>query len=540
MQQRKISCLVALFISVIAILSFATASGAPNEQDRDASIQRISTQTAALEKQMRALQVQLRELKQQQAQLVGQRTTTNTSTKHTKAVSHHSKHHGKGSGDVLRSNPEGTLGSQLDTAKQVTRWMDIRGTTVVTSPYFGPQPQFDGSDMLVNTSSVNKDIVLLQMRKNINKEVDDAQKPAEHYSVLALSGELEGVAAFSRGYDKTKTSDVDLAAAEIDVAALVYPWLLGYMTLEYDNSSLPGATTGSGRRAGNSNFGLGQGFLTVGNLERSPIYFSLGQLYAPFGQYSSYMYSSPLTKVLGRAKVRGAVLGYDGITNNTGLYASVYTFSGDSRVQKDRNIDEGGANIGYRYRNGTFKTAGSVSVISNIADSNGMQSNGIDTSNQFSGFGANSSTERLKHRVPGIDIQGNINYGPFTIIGDYVSGLSSFSRSDMTYNGHGANPGAMHIEGAYNFAFYNRPGSFAVGYDRSWEALALSIPRDRISTTLSYSVWRNTLASLEYRYDMNYRNSDTAGGNVRNGPQTLIRPTGRQSNTVTFVLDYFF
>ena len=95
----------------------------------------------------------------------------------------------------------------------------------------------------------------------------------------------------------------------------------------------------------------------------------------------------------------------------------------------------------------------------------------------------------------------------------------------------------MHVEGAYNFIFYNRPGSFAVGYDHSWEALAFNIPRDRAITTLSYSVWRNTLASFEYRYDINYNSADRASGT---GGSVSLVPGGRTSNNFILVLDYFF
>ena len=393
--------------------------------------------------------------------------------------------------------------------------------------------------MLVTTSSVNKDLVLLQMKQKIAEELKDAQKPQQTYSVIALSGEVEGAASISNGFDNKTTSDLDLKAAELDVAALVHPWLMGYVTFEYDNSALPSAIEGYGRRSKGSNVQVGQGFLTIGNLNRTPVYFTLGQLYAPFGQYSSFMYSDSLPKILGRAKIRGAVLGYNGMgmQQQTGPYATVYTFSGDSRITRKRNIDEGGFNLGYRYRQGLFKANASVSIISNMADSNGMQSNGVGDSDQFRGFGANSTTEQLQHRVPGIDTQANLNYGAFTLIGDYLTAMRSFDVSDVSYNGSGATPSAMHVEGAYNFIFHNRPGSFALGYDHSWQALAFNIPRDRVITALNYSVWRNTIASLEYRYDINYNSADRASGT---GGSVALAPGGRTSNNVILVLDYFF
>lgn len=550
---RIIACLGLLMVSLVSVGSDTLFAQSSN--DIHASVQQLNAQTQALEKQMQALQVQLRQLKQQQAQLMSKtmpftkasrsakKSSQSKTRRHdtqTHAISPHSQHHGKETKDVLRSNPHGALGSQLKTTQHATRWLDIRGTTVVTSPYFGPQPQFDGSDMLVNTSSVNKDLVLLQMRQSINKQFSDAQKPPEAYSVITLSGELEGAAKLSNGFDNQTVSDLNLTGAELDIGALVYPWVLGYLTFEYDSGSLPNVISDHGQRERNSNLQLGQGFFTIGDLNRTPVYFTLGQLYAPFGQYSSYMYSDSLPKTLGRAKVRAAVLGFNGITRGNGLYSSIYAFSGDSHVSSKRNIDQGGFNVGYRYRRGGLKSNTSVSIISNMADSSGMQTNGVDSDSQFSGFGHSSSTERLKHRVPGIDTQANVSYGSFTLIGDYITAMRSFDKRDMTYNGRGARPNAMHVEGAYNFAFYNRPGSFAVGYDHSWQALALNVPRNRFATALNYSIWRNTLASFEYRYDINYRNHDTAGGIINGSSQTLLTPEGRTSNNFTLVLDYFF
>ncbi|MCD6056180.1 MAG: hypothetical protein K0R12_1142 [Gammaproteobacteria bacterium] len=544
MQLKKIVLTTCLLMAGVG--AFSTGNAASDSKPTEANVQAISTQTENLEKQMKALQTQLQALKQEQAELLGKTTSTQkqagvskkTGTS-TKTTSVSTPSHKQKQDKVFANNPGGTPGSQTD-SETPTPWVDIRGTTVVTSPYFGPQPQFNGSDLLINTSSVNKDLALLQMRQRVASELAAENKGPEQYSVIALSGEIEGAAMSSRTFADTNSSDLDLTAAEIDMAAFVHPWLLGYVTMEYDNGYLPSQVTGSGQRENNSNLELGKAFLTVGNLDRTPMYFSLGQLYAPFGQYTSYLYTDSLPKTLGRSKVRAAVLGYAD-PSSEGLYGSVYTFSGESRTTDNRKIDEGGANLGYRYKNGTFRTTGSVSVISNIADSSGMQSNGIGSDDQFQGFAADSSTEQIVHRVPGLDLQGNISYNAYTLIGEYTGATTSFDQNDMSFNGHGASPKAMHVEGVYSYSFYNRPGSFTVGYDHSWEALALNLPRERVSAAMGYSVWRNTLTSFEYRHDINYSSNTTAGGIISGtGSQEAITPAGHTSDTVTLVLDYFF
>ena len=530
----------------LATFSLTAPIGVAATQTSSVSAEQISAQTQALEKQMQTLQTQLQQLKRQQAYLIKDSSTT--TSKHTSKTSKKTASSGSASKKasstpkkkVIQNNPNGTPGSQLTSPEYTEKWMDIRGTTVVTSPYFGPRPQFDGSDMLINTSSVNKDLVLLQMRQNIDNTLKKAGKHPQEYSVIALSGELEGSANVARSYAGSSSSDLNLTTAEIDVAALVYPWLIGYMTVEYDDSSPVGAANDAGRRESNSNIELGQGFFTVGNLNRSPFYLTIGQLYAPFGQYTSYMTSDSLPKIIGRSKVRAAVVGYNNRAN-TGPYASIYTFSGDSRTTQNRNIDEGGLNVGYRYTDGLLKAKGSVSVISNIADSGGMQNNGVDGADEFQGF-SRSSTERIAHRVPGFDAQGNISYGAYTWIAEYTGATRDFSSNDLSFNGEGAQPMAVHTEGAYNFKFYERPASFAIGYDHSWEALGLNLPQNRIISTVSYSIWRNTLASFEFRHDMNYSSGTTAGGSIDDDQanQRLLSPSGPTSNTFTLSLDYYF
>ena len=355
---RKIKRLVTFYVCVISVVAqFAvmqTVSAATNTSDNDAAVKAISAQTQALEKQMQSLQTQLQQLKEQQATLISAQKSNNKEVTRTKAVPASTQTQAPVSSKkrvltisnekaaptlfetgnmqqedasakpqsttasnqpLIRGNPAGVPGTQTATAKSSTPWLDIRGTTVVTSPYFGPQPQFGGSDTLVTQSDVNKDLVLLQMRQQIDNQLFKAGEPMQDYSVIALSGELEGSAMTTRNYTRSHTSDLNLTDAELDVAALVYPWMLGYATFLYDDTPLPAAADGSGRRQNNSNLALEQGFMTVGNLNRSPLYFSLGQLYAPFGQYTTYMYSAPLTRMIGRSRLRTAVLGYNNTTN---------------------------------------------------------------------------------------------------------------------------------------------------------------------------------------------------------------------------------
>ena len=100
-----------------------------------------------------------------------------------------------------------------------------------------------------------------------------------------------------------------------------------------------------GPRINNSAFNLNMGFVNIGNLDKTPFYFTAGQLYVPFGRYSTSMVSAPLTLNLARTKTRPFILGYKS-QEDTGPFAAVYVYRSDTIFGKS---GVGGANLGYIY-----------------------------------------------------------------------------------------------------------------------------------------------------------------------------------------------
>ena len=69
------------------------------------------------------------------------------------------------------------------------------------------------------------------------------------------------------------------------------------MSIDFDNAPLRNPLTlGSGNPINNSRLFLQRAFFTIGNLDTSPIYFSMGQMFVPFGDYTTYQLSNPVTK----------------------------------------------------------------------------------------------------------------------------------------------------------------------------------------------------------------------------------------------------
>jgi len=425
--------------------------------------------------------------------------------------------------------------------------IDVPGQAFVsTGPYIGVPIQYAGSDLIINSPSVNTDLQLLMIRKSIHEQLlamgGEIRKEPYH-SHLLLSGVVGVQANYTNIGGQPTSSSFDLSNVSFD-AFFIGPseWTLGFIEFAYDDTTPTGSPYGSSYTGGNANtvsnsrVFVNKAFITIGNLEKSPFYGSAGQFYVPFGTYSSFMVSSTLTKSLTRTKARAFLLGYAQQSDNA-FYGSVYGFRGDARTSTATRINNGGINIGYARKivNISAKTNIGGGLIANIADSGGMQSG--------TGFSAN---ELLVHRVPGYNLRGVFGIGnKVDLIAEFVGATTSFNPTDMAFNSQGAKPWAFDVEAGYSFYMLNeKPSTIGIGYARSHQALALGLPEQRYSIVWTSSLWRNTLQGLEFRHDVNYAASDTAGGPAVSGvvacTAVACAGTGRADNAITASFDYYF
>ncbi len=423
----------------------------------------------------------------------------------------------------------------------------IGGITVTTSPILGLKSAWNASDLLYQVSSMNEDLLLLQDRDRFNEILEKySGETLNMRPLLIFSGGIENQLSYKKRYNDSDSVNVKLSTAEIDLWAILSQWASAFINVEFDSSS-----PDSGSNVSNSRFFLQRGFATIGNLQQSPFYVTMGQLYIPFGRYSSAMVTSALTKSMARIQARALVLGYF----NHGLYVQAYGDNGD-RVSSDPNrvIFQGGANIGYKNRHTRI---GGIDIgmgyTSNLADSQGMQSNGLssngDPATQFAGFGetvnANGvSANDLAHNVDGLDFHFSLSHGMITLITEYITALRHFDEGDLVFSGQGASVSALQTELDFNFVFGKIPVTVGAAYNRSWEALALNLPEHSYFAVLSTSLWKNTVESLEFRHDVNYAvNSDAGGGGA--GDPSLVVPVpsaniGGSQDTITFELGAYF
>lgn len=538
----------ALFLAMTFCSSSLVAATTQNSQQIAQELKRLKQQTIALQAQLSNLQKELaakpRPAKKAQQKKVAspakkrveKSTTQNKSTDnrkvlrmvpgifHTSSVSVHR----------MDADPESMdfYPTALVADEHVVTY--IAGTPVVTSPYLGSRPAFDGSDYIVNISSINRDIRLMQQRRRLYRAYDAIGYPAPQMPILAFSGKVEPVATMGGMlFSGHSIGDLTLGASELDLAAILNDKVEAYIGVAYDESP---PDTG-GQRLSNSSVNLNMGFVNIGDLDESPFYLTAGQIYVPFGRYSSSMVSAPLTLALTRTKSRPVIVGYKSQTDS-GPFAALYGFRADAT---NANAGAGGLNVGYVYDDATTVGEFGGSIISSINDSDGMQFTGSVPGTTFGGFSSVTNGSEDVKKIPGIGVHGYLNIDRYSFTAEWVSATSRFRPQDLSFNGQGALPQAAQLEVGLTFKAFDKPASLSAGYQWSKETLALNLPAQRISGVFNISIWKDTVESLEYRHDINFNsnqfaNGASAPGNVN---ANTIGPGGANDTLIAQIGVYF-
>jgi hypothetical protein len=326
----------------------------------------------------------------------------------------------------------------------------IGGFPIVLAPDLGTKPAYDGSDLLTNMAQQNGDLLSLQYRQEIENNVADSDPKASDF-YLVFSGSLGSQIYNTKGYTGPSTSDVDLVTANITSLAAMGKWVTGFLSLDYDNAPPANFFPAQvGPREANSRLYLDQGYITLGNLNTSNWYASIGQMYVPFGSFSGFMINSPITSSLFSMVERPALIGYSNSDDTTEFDVEAFAYQGETTTQFDgASINEWGMSASYQVTEDKWNGSIGLGYISNIANAEGFQLNGPNalSCNLFGGFAFSCNRGNLlNHRVPGFDVYANYTLNAYSFVAEYIAATEAFSPNDLTFNNKGAKPQSFDFE----------------------------------------------------------------------------------------------
>lgn len=325
--------------------------------------------------------------------------------------------------------------------------------------------------------------------------------------------------------------DLTLDLSELDIATALNQNEEAYIASASNESLLE-----MGPKINNSAFNLDMGFVNIGNEDKTPFNLAAGQLYLPFGRYSSSMISAPLTANMTQNKAKPFIWGYK-YQEDSGLFVAAYIYRGDTTLGQS---GVSGANGGYRFKLDKITGELGTSYISSVEDATGMQNTEANPG-RFGGFGSLSYGNEASRKTPAVNVYGNMAYERFNFAVEWVGVAQAFRPEDLSFNGRGAKPQALHTEINMTFRAFNKPSSIGVGYQWTKDALALNLPQQRFIGAFNISLWKDTVGSIEYRHDIDYGANQFANGAAAEGlVNTPTWGTGRGADTVSARIGVYF
>ena len=298
---------------------------------------------------------------------------------------------------------------------------------------------------------------------------------------VKISGLVEAEAFATDGYDGENESDITLATVELGIDVNLHKFVSGHILFLWEEDDTEPVD-------------IDEGYIYLGNTEVFPVYFQVGKLYVPFGNFESNMISDPLTLELGETRESAAQLGFE----SHGFYAAAYAFNGDiDEAGDDNEIKNFGFNGGYAYEQGDLSFDIGAGWINDIGDSETLK---------------DTLPGEIEDYVPGWTAHAIFNWKGLTLIGEYLAATDNFENIELEWKDKGAEPETWNLETAYTFEVAGHETVFALAWQGSDEALALELPEDRYMGSLSIGIIEGLTFSLEYAHDEDYSGSEGGSG----------------------------
>lgn len=321
-------------------------------------------------------------------------------------------------------------------------------------------------------------------------------------------------------------SDIVLNNASLFVDAMVASWVNAHLALDWHSldNALPTPTTNAALVGPDpaTSLNLEEGFVTLGDLSRWPVYARLGKQYINYGHYTLHPMTQTFTQLLTQTNKVAATLGF---VVPMGFYGSIYAFRGADKVNAAattvtrRSIDNYGAQLGYGMQNPTYGFNVQGGYMRNISDVQYIQYNIL--SPNILGVTATPITGTqgaYVRQVGGWAVSGNGNYGPFDGTVAWTTAAQRFPTASIAFGGSGARPYAMDFDAGYSFKLMGYDSRLGFSYQFSKKASGLVIPRDRYLGEYRVNVAKFTDLGVQVYHDRDYaRSKGGSNGNATVG-----------------------
>ncbi|WPL17056.1 hypothetical protein Thiowin_02042 [Thiorhodovibrio winogradskyi] len=318
---------------------------------------------------------------------------------------------------------------------------------------------------------------------------------------IEIGGVIEVEASYLDPYQGDSESDLVLATFELGIASQVNDWVGIEASLLYEEDD--------------TDLEVDLAFINIYNPDVSPVFFTAGQFYVPFGAYETNLVSDPLTLEIGEARETAAQLGFI----HEGFSGSLYAFNGDNKVDGKNQIKSWGANLSYALETDSYRISAGAGYINDLGDSDTLQDSIAENRQAIYDRLIEGEDPRARwfstdpnERTGGWTANLSLGVGGVNVIAEYLSASERFEFPSLAYRNKGAEPAAWNIEAGYSFPVFGRDTVLAIAYQGTEEAVALELPERSWLFGWSVEVFDNTALSFEYRQDSDYGEHDGGSG----------------------------
>ncbi|WP_462321434.1 LbtU family siderophore porin [Halochromatium sp.] len=322
---------------------------------------------------------------------------------------------------------------------------------------------------------------------------------------IEIGGVIEVEGVYVDPYEGSSESDLVLATFELGIAAQVTDWVEVMASLLYEEDDTP--------------LEVDLATITIANPDVTPVFFTAGQFYVPFGAYETNLVSDPLTLEIGETRETAAQLGFV----YQGFSGSAYAFNGDNKINGDNQIGSWGANLAFAQEREDLVWTIGAGYINDLGDSDTLQDSVADNR-----AARQLEIEELRpeeaaqfsldptERTGGWTANLGLVYRNVNLIGEYLSATERFDPASLSFKDKGAEPSAWNIELGYSFEVFGKESVAAVAYQGTKEAVNLELPETRWAFGWSIGIFDGTALSFEYAHDSDYSTRDGGTGNNSN------------------------